>query len=308
MRVPSGMAARVLRARARRVRARRAAGDDRHRGRARRDPRRDRARALRRRQGARRPPASRRRPAERLPGRHRRRRAQPDRLRRAQRRHRPDGGGRQAGRGDARRHQAEGRQAARPAVQRDDPGRGRGRDRHRPRRDHGARPTSWRAGTPLAEVLPIATDVLVLEITPNRPDCLGVYGVAREVHAATGAPLQPPPWADDPGSAGRASTPRRVDRRVPRSVPALHRARVRGRQDRRVAAVAQGAADGRRPAADLQRRRHHQLRDAAHRPADARLRPRPRRRRAADRAPRAATARRSRRSTARRARWTPRWC
>ena len=37
------------------------------------------------------------------------------------------------------------------------------------------------AGTPLADVLPIATDVLELEITPNRPDCLGVYGVAREV-------------------------------------------------------------------------------------------------------------------------------
>lgn len=57
-------------------------------------------------------------------------------------------------------------------------------------------------GTPLADVLPIATDVLELEITPNRPDCLGVYGVAREVHAATGAPLAPPPWAEDPGSLG----------------------------------------------------------------------------------------------------------
>src|SRR5438876_134587 len=32
-------------------------------------------------------------------------------------------------------------------------------------------------GTRLAEVLPIATDVLELEVTPNRPDCLGVYGV-----------------------------------------------------------------------------------------------------------------------------------
>ena len=38
-------------------------------------------------------------------------------------------------------------------------------------------------------MLPIATDVLELEITPNRPDCLSIYGVAREVHAATGAPL-----------------------------------------------------------------------------------------------------------------------
>ena len=57
-------------------------------------------------------------------------------------------------------------------------------------------------GTPLVDVLPIATDVLELEITPNRPDCLGIYGVAREVHAATGAPLEPPLWSDDPGSPG----------------------------------------------------------------------------------------------------------
>jgi phenylalanyl-tRNA synthetase beta chain len=53
-------------------------------------------------------------------------------------------------------------------------------------------------GTPLEDVLPIATDVLELEITPNRPDCLSIYGLAREVHAATGAPLAPPPWVNDP--------------------------------------------------------------------------------------------------------------
>lgn len=57
-------------------------------------------------------------------------------------------------------------------------------------------------GTPLADVLPIATDVLELEITPNRPDCLAIYGLAREVHAATGAELAAPPWADGSGSAG----------------------------------------------------------------------------------------------------------
>ena len=61
-------------------------------------------------------------------------------------------------------------------------------------------------GTPLTEVLPISTDVLVLEITPNRPDCLGIYGVAREVHAATGAPLAPAPWSRGPG-APTASPP-----------------------------------------------------------------------------------------------------
>jgi phenylalanyl-tRNA synthetase beta chain len=57
-------------------------------------------------------------------------------------------------------------------------------------------------GTPLGDVLAIADDVLELEITPNRPDCLGVYGVARELHAATGAELAGEPWLDDPGSQG----------------------------------------------------------------------------------------------------------
>ena len=57
-------------------------------------------------------------------------------------------------------------------------------------------------GTPLADVLPIAGEVLELEITPNRPDCLGVYGVARELHAATGAPLADAPWGEDSGSDG----------------------------------------------------------------------------------------------------------
>ncbi|MGH2918914.1 MAG: phenylalanine--tRNA ligase subunit beta [Solirubrobacteraceae bacterium] len=55
-------------------------------------------------------------------------------------------------------------------------------------------------GQALDGVLPISTDVLELEITPNRPDCLGVYGVAREVQAATGAALARAPWEDDPGS------------------------------------------------------------------------------------------------------------
>ncbi len=79
------------------------------------------------------------------------------------------------------------------------------------------------AGSPLAEVLPIADDVLELEVTPNRPDCLGVYGVAREVHAATGAALAPPPWAQDPGSPGR-STARRSSWRPPSCARASPRA------------------------------------------------------------------------------------
>ncbi|HEX3608758.1 MAG TPA: phenylalanine--tRNA ligase subunit beta [Solirubrobacterales bacterium] len=57
-------------------------------------------------------------------------------------------------------------------------------------------------GTPLNEVLPIAEPVLELEVTPNRVDCFGVYGVAREVHAISAAPLGPEPWAEDAAADG----------------------------------------------------------------------------------------------------------
>jgi phenylalanyl-tRNA synthetase beta chain len=58
------------------------------------------------------------------------------------------------------------------------------------------------AGTPLAEVIPLAEPVLEIEVTPNRSDCFGVFGVAREVHAVTGAPLSAEPWAEDAPAAG----------------------------------------------------------------------------------------------------------
>jgi phenylalanyl-tRNA synthetase beta chain len=46
--------------------------------------------------------------------------------------------------------------------------------------------------------------VLDLAIAPNRPDCLAVYGIARELHALTGAPLSPDPTDEDgePGATG----------------------------------------------------------------------------------------------------------
>ena len=63
--------------------------------------------------------------------------------------------------------------------------------------DDGASP-----GQPLAEVLPLAEAVLELEVTPNRADCFGVYGVAREAHAISGAPLAAEPWAEDAPADG----------------------------------------------------------------------------------------------------------
>lgn len=51
---------------------------------------------------------------------------------------------------------------------------------------------SLAAGTPLAEVLGGPDTVLDLEITPNRPDCLGLIGIAREVAALYRLPLKRP--------------------------------------------------------------------------------------------------------------------
>jgi phenylalanyl-tRNA synthetase beta chain len=60
-------------------------------------------------------------------------------------------------------------------------------------------------GSPLAEVLPVAEPVLELEVSSNRVDCLGVYGVAREVHAFTGAPLAAAPWERDAEPTGEGT-------------------------------------------------------------------------------------------------------
>lgn len=49
-----------------------------------------------------------------------------------------------------------------------------------------------RAGMDLAEALAAEDTVLVLEITPNRPDCLCMLGIAREIAALTGARLRRP--------------------------------------------------------------------------------------------------------------------
>ena len=161
-------------------------------------------------------------------------------------------------------------------------------------------------GTPLADVLPIATDVLELEITPNRPDCLGVYGVAREVHAATGAPLAPPPWRDDPGTPRRRSPASRSRSRTRTCARASPRALF---EDVTIGPSppwlkARLMAAGMRPINNVVDITNYVM--LADRPAAARVRLRPRRRRPARRAARArgrdddhARRRRARRSTAR---------
>lgn len=48
-------------------------------------------------------------------------------------------------------------------------------------------------GVDVRKYLALDDSVFEIKLTPNKADCLSVYGVAREVHAITGAPLAPSP-------------------------------------------------------------------------------------------------------------------
>jgi len=50
-------------------------------------------------------------------------------------------------------------------------------------------------GADIRDYLSLNDSKFLIKLTPNKADCLSVYGVAREVHAITGAPLAPSPTA-----------------------------------------------------------------------------------------------------------------
>jgi phenylalanyl-tRNA synthetase beta chain len=64
-------------------------------------------------------------------------------------------------------------------------------------------------GTPLADVLPLSEEILELELTPNRPDLLSVYGIAREVAAIFGGEL-----VIEPGTEPERAADEAVDVRI----------------------------------------------------------------------------------------------
>jgi len=161
-------------------------------------------------------------------------------------------------------------------------------------------------GTPLAEVLPISIDVVELEITPNRPDCLActesrascTLPPAQRSRSRPGARTPAPParWRARMCASSAPTCARVSPRACSRTSPSL------------LATVAESAPHRGRAAHD------HNVVDItnyamlAHRPAAARIRPRPAS--PAPRSPCAARARTSRwrPSTDRRARSTARWC
>ena len=179
---------------------------------------------------------------------------------------RPDGRGRAAGRGDAGRHEAAQGEAARRRVARDDPQRAGAGDRRR------ASAGSWcstldgaRAGHAARrraadrDRRARAGDHAEPARLPRR-----LRRRARGARRDRRAARRPRRGTQDLGtSEARSPASRSSSRRTccPRFTARVFEDVTVGPSPR----VAEGAPDGGRPAADLQRRRHHQLRDAADR-------------------------------------------
>src|SRR5213594_2425297 len=69
-----------------------------------------------------------------------------------------------------------------------------------------------RPGADLVAALGLDDHVLEVEVTPNRPDCLSVLGIARELAALTGARLRPPQVAlEESGDAARSLARVRIE-------------------------------------------------------------------------------------------------
>jgi phenylalanyl-tRNA synthetase beta chain len=71
-------------------------------------------------------------------------------------------------------------------------------------------PHEHEPGTPLADVLSLAEQILLVESTGNRPDLMSIYGIAREVSALFDIDLAPPPGRD-PERAGDDPLDIRID-------------------------------------------------------------------------------------------------
>jgi phenylalanyl-tRNA synthetase beta chain len=71
-------------------------------------------------------------------------------------------------------------------------------------------PDEHEPGKPLADVLSLSEQILLVESTGNRPDLMSIYGIAREVSALFDVDLAPPPGRD-PERAGDEQLDIRID-------------------------------------------------------------------------------------------------
>ena len=144
--------------------------------------------------------------------------------------------------------------------------------RRRARRDH--RAAGGRANRPVVRRLPPAADpVFDVAITPNRPDCMGVHGIARDLAAAGLGTLKPVGLGPAAGSgrAGGGAKPNSaqaelVEARVPsfaspveirtddpEGCPAFYGRVIPRRDQRRLARMDAGAAEDRQASARFRR-------------------------------------------------------
>ena len=170
----------------------------------------------------------------------------------------PDAGGLvlvgAAGRDAAERRHARREAGARHRLAGHAVRRGRARARHVARGHHRARrpATASRPATTSPSKLGLPDEIWELNVTPNRPDCLGHVGVAREVAALVGARLQA---AGDLPALPSGGAPAQGRARRRRRLPALHaRVAVDG------VTVAAEPAGGAAAPAGARRARHHQRR------------------------------------------------
>ena len=127
------------------------------------------------------------------------------------------------------------------------------------------RPT--RRSAKAMRTMPASADpVIEINLTPNRPDCTGVNGIARDLGATLIGDLQ---GQRAQAGEGRLPLPGQGDDRGARAVPGLRPAAGARRQERPLARLAAEAAHRHRPAADQRAGRHHQLHHLRPRPAAA---------------------------------------
>ncbi len=128
-------------------------------------------------------------------------------------------------------------------------------------------------GTPAARALGMDDPMIYVKVTPNRPDALGVYGIARDLAAKGLGRLKP---LDVKPVKGSYKSPIDVKLTLRRSrqrpLPAVHRPAFSRDQERAVARMAAAAPHRHRAQAHLGAGRYHQLRHLRLWPAPARLR------------------------------------
>ena len=117
-----------------------------------------------------------------------------------------------------------------------------------------------KVGSSAATALGLDDAVIEVAITPNRPDCLGVRGIARDLAAAGLGKLK-----KDTVKPVKGSFPNPIpielefDKDDRRRLPSLRRAAGARRQERPLPRLAAAPAEGDRASPDQRAGRHHQL-------------------------------------------------